>query len=47
MENERKHLPVAREEDVEYSEELADQADREALERSEAANRRAAEEQGE
>ncbi len=46
MDNERKRLPVAREEDVEYSEELADRDDREAVERAEAADRRAAGDQG-
>ncbi|MFC4599329.1 YfhD family protein [Cohnella hongkongensis] len=44
--NERNRLPVERSEDVEYSEELADRDDQEALERAEAADRRALE-QGE
>jgi len=47
MNNERNQLPVAKSEDVEFSEELADRDDREARNRAEAADRRAAGEQGE
>ena len=46
MAKERERLPVAKAEDVEYSEELADGDDKKAQERAEAADRRAAGEQG-
>jgi len=36
-----KRLPIASAEDVEFSEELADEEDKEAMERAEAADRRA------